>query len=257
MTPREKIDALNPWFYRVKVGDEWTVPGVYPPGGPTDASTDHLLERQHYRHKLLVRAPQQHITPPATILDVGCNCGYWASAYAMWVRAIKGIVPRVIGIDGRETFLLQAKLYYETSAVPADAIWRVADVNRLSAPRLRKALGSSRVDLTLCLGILYHVADPIRLLTDLLAVSNQVLVDTRVGDGGIEEEPGARYFNAIDGAKMKSVPKKADLLKAVAGWGFSSTLIEPPTGKLPRHLRGGKDDYDKGRRVTLVLCRES
>jgi 2-polyprenyl-3-methyl-5-hydroxy-6-metoxy-1,4-benzoquinol methylase/GT2 family glycosyltransferase len=244
----EQIKALHPWYYPVVLGNLKVTPGV---GSHVPAAA--LEHSTRCRATLLVDAVCREIDMRGkSVLELASNCGYWSSFYAQRGAA------RVVGLEGRDKYLEQARLYWRTNKfLPEDAVTfvqgNVADAQAWT--RLR-ALGP--FDVVLCAGILYHVPN----YRDVLRWAAQgareaLIVDTRVDDGDepLIEEPGELYFNAIAATRTKVVPNRRRLLDFLREIGFDPRVL--PVGFACGPGVEDVDDYAAGRRVTILARRAS
>ena len=138
-TIRQRIDELAPWFHNVTLQGIATAPehflGDYP--------------RAHWQ-------TFAHVLPDdltgRTVLDVGCNAGFFA------VEMKRRGAARVVGIDADDRYLAQARLV-------ADAHGEEIEFRRMNVYDVAQ-LGE-RFDLVLFMGVLYHLRHPL-LALDLL-----------------------------------------------------------------------------------------
>ncbi|MBW2072029.1 MAG: DUF1698 domain-containing protein [Deltaproteobacteria bacterium] len=102
------------------------------------------------------------------VLDVGCNCGGFS------FEAIKNGAAYVLGIDVVDHYLQQAN--FIKRVLQADG----AHFKMLSADDIEKET-TGEFDLTLCLGILYHLENPVLTMKKIASVTQRaILVDTKV-----------------------------------------------------------------------------
>jgi SAM-dependent methyltransferase len=100
------------------------------------------------------------------ILDIACNSGFWSIQCAR-------LGAEVVGFDARPELIAQAELLKEITGA-AGAQFRVMEFEEMSLD----ALGGT-FDIVLSLGILYHLAEPVRALEMTKAMSSGlVLLDT-------------------------------------------------------------------------------
>lgn len=92
-----------------------------------------------------------------TALDIGCGLGHFSAA-------LQKLGFSVVGADGRESNVLEARQRFP------EIDFRVADVEEKSS----SAWGS--YDLVLCLGLLYHLENPMRAIRNLEAMSGKLLI---------------------------------------------------------------------------------
>ena len=103
------LKSLNPWYVEIDIkGIGKTIPGL-PPCGKVyperERSTQGLINHQKYQHGILVDQPKSFFDfNEKTILELGCNCGYWS--YQYYLEGCK----KIIGIEGRDLFVKQANL---------------------------------------------------------------------------------------------------------------------------------------------------
>jgi tRNA (mo5U34)-methyltransferase len=133
-----EIRALGPWFHNLELGGVQTAPehflGDYP--------------RANFR-RFAGALPDVR---GKTVLDVGCNAGFYA--FEMKRRG----AARVVGIDTDRRYLAQARLAARVLGLSIEL--RELDVYRVAE------LGE-RFDLVVFMGVLYHLRHPL-LALDLL-----------------------------------------------------------------------------------------
>ena len=140
MTDRlaDRIRELGPWFHNLRIGDRQTAPdhplGDYP-----------RFKWQGFRHVV-----PDDLTG-RTVLDIGCNAGFYAIEMAR-----RG--AEVTAIDSDPRYLAQARLAADAAGVAVDL--RHLDVYQVA--RLGR-----RFDLVIFMGVFYHLRHPL-LALDLL-----------------------------------------------------------------------------------------
>jgi tRNA (mo5U34)-methyltransferase len=144
-----RIRELDPWFHNLVLDGIATAP-------------DHFLgDYPAQKFRRFAGALPEDLTGK-TVLDVGCNAGYYA--FEMKRRG----AARVVAIDSDPRYLAQARLAAEV--LGHDIELRELDVYRVGE------LGA-RFDLVVFMGVLYHLRHPL-LALDLLydhAVGGQLL----------------------------------------------------------------------------------
>jgi len=243
----QEVKNLNPWFYELEVFDVKVRPGVYPSKDERDLDTRGLINRQMYRKVLLVDEVTKRFDFAGTrILDIGCNCGYWASIYITKYGA-----DSMVGIEGRDLFIKQANLYYQSLGIQDKAVFICDNIVDYDYAEF----GESAFDYVLCAGILYHMKDHEELLKKISYVNKKVLViDTRISEQGEEfVEPGDLCFNAIEATRDKRVPRKDDLINLLHKLGYEVEIIPPRFKTI--HGVSGWDDYNTARRICL-FCKK-
>jgi 2-polyprenyl-3-methyl-5-hydroxy-6-metoxy-1,4-benzoquinol methylase len=244
----DEIKNLNPWFYELKVFGGRVRPGVYPSKDERDLDTRGLINRQMYRKVLLVdEVTKRFDFAGARILDIGCNCGYWASIYITKYGA-----DSMVGIEGRALPIKQATLYYSSLGIQDKAAFICDNIVDYDYAEF----GENAFDFVLCAGILYHIKEHEELLKKISYVNGKVLViDTRISERGEEfVEPSDLCFNAIEATRDKRVPRKDDLINILHKLGYKVEIIPPRFRTI--HGVSGWDDYNADKRICMFCKKE-
>ncbi|HWE53064.1 MAG TPA: methyltransferase domain-containing protein [Bryobacteraceae bacterium] len=167
MTPaeiRQGITDLGPWFYRFEFGNGIeTTPAI--PAAVVDIFDTRL--------RMVNAALDAHFgnrLAQAECVDIGCHEGFYSLALAR--RGVKSVTA----VDARPENLKRARFVAEAMGVTG-IDYRQGRVETLSSELNRK------FDLTLFLGVLYHVEDPMRCLREVAAVTGELCVlETQVVD---------------------------------------------------------------------------
>jgi len=241
-----KIKELHPWFHPVVLGKLRVTPGV-----GSHVAPEFLEHRTACRSSLLVdEVTRRFDVRGKSVLELACNCGYWSARYAE-----RG-AERVVGIEGREQYVRQAQLYFETNRFLAPDRFTFLHGNIAESAEWTRLRGLGPFDLTLCAGILYHVPNYRDILGWAAENTREVLiVDTRVEDGQEVpvEEPGELHSDAISQTRVKVVPSRMKLLERLRELGFDPEV-------LPVRFATGLgvddvDDYASGRRIAVFARR--
>lgn len=162
--PPEEIEegfrALAPWTYHVEAGGRSTRAfGSY---------SDRTIAFHRYRANLItrtVRAMLGEAAASATLLDLGCNCGFFTLD-----AAARGI-GHATGIDLRPENIAQAEFLARLFGLSA-VEFRLGNV--------KTALGGSgRHDVILNLGLMYHLSTPFEVLRSCFEATGRFcVVDT-------------------------------------------------------------------------------
>lgn len=147
------IERLRPWFHQIDLGH-----GVSTKVEPAaDEPLDHPRETwEHVRRVLPERLDGR------SVLDVGCNAGFYA------VEAKRRGAARVLGVDAQRHHVLQAGFV-------RDALGLELDFRRLSVYDLSpRTVGE--FDVTLALGLIYHCKHLVLALENLWRVTRDLLV---------------------------------------------------------------------------------
>src|SRR5882762_2637470 len=156
MTPEEiqtELKRLEPWFHRIDLGGGLFTKTESVMGEPID----HPLGPWQTIQKLL---PSD--LSGKTLLDVGCNAGFYA--FETKRRGAK----HVLGVDGQRQHVRQG--LFVRKVLGLDVEFRRLNVYELN-PRT-----VGQFDITLALGLLYHLKHPILALENLYQVTKELLI---------------------------------------------------------------------------------
>ncbi len=182
-----RVTALAPWFHNLDLGGVPTAP-------------DHFLgDYPAIVWRLLAPALPADLSG-RTVLDVGCNAGYFA------LELKRRGAARVVGIDWDPRYLAQARLAAEVSGLELELHQlSVFDVARLG----------ERFDVVIFMGVLYHLRHPL-LALDLLRehAVGELLVFQSMLRGSPGRFPVARpeLFDAVvadDAGAVREIQVKA------------------------------------------------
>lgn len=149
---RARIDALGPWFHNIDIR-----------GTPTKVSSQ-MGESLSYPQPLWEAiSPSLPELGGRSVLDVGCNAGYFS------VACKRRGAARVLGIDVSQgsdcDFVAQAR--FAAAELGLEIEYRDQDFFDLK---------DERFDVVLFLGVLYHLEDPIRAFDRLAGLTSGLLV---------------------------------------------------------------------------------
>jgi tRNA (mo5U34)-methyltransferase len=155
-----RIAALGPWFHNLRLDGRETAPGHF--------LGDHPASKwRTFRHLV-----PEDLTG-MSVLDVGCNAGFFA------LEMKRRGAAEVVAVDSDPRYLAQAALASEVTGLPLE----LRELSVYDVPRLGR-----RFDLVLFLGVLYHLRHPL-LALDLLrehAVGERLLFQSLLrGDPGL------------------------------------------------------------------------
>jgi len=148
-----ELKRLEPWFHRIDLGG-----GIYT---KTESVMGEPVDHPHGSWQTI-----QKLLPPdlrgKTVLDVGCNAGFYS------FEAKRRGAKRVLGVDGQRQHVRQG--LFARNVLDLDVEFRRLNVYELS-PR-----SVGQFDITLALGLLYHLKHPILALENLYGVTKELLV---------------------------------------------------------------------------------
>jgi SAM-dependent methyltransferase len=160
---RRGIEEFGPWFYEFDFGGGLRTTPVIPP---------HVAGIHETRLAMLERAVSARFGENGEgreCLDIGCHQGFYSMAMARlgW---------RVTGVDAREENVRAAQFAAHAAGL-SHIRYRVGRVETLVRDEGRS------YDLTLFLGVLYHVEDPMLCLRQVAeATRHMCLIETQVID---------------------------------------------------------------------------
>jgi ubiquinone/menaquinone biosynthesis C-methylase UbiE len=239
---RRGVEELSPWFYSFDLGDGLhTVSAVPPQVEGIFATRQEMMER-------VVRAHFGERLGGLDCLDIGCHEGFYSLALArMGVRSVTGLEPR-------EESLRRAKFILAATGVQ-NLAFRQGQVETL-------ATEGKVYPLTLFLGVLYHVMDPMLCLRNVSAATGELcVIETQVVDEveGVTEwgarewtRPYAGILALIDEsgefkdgnretgvAPLVSCPSPRALETMLRHAGFHKVeFVRPADGAYEQHARG-------------------
>jgi tRNA (mo5U34)-methyltransferase len=236
------IEELGPWFYAHDFGPGLKTTPLIPP---------QVVGIHDTRLAMVESAVSQHFGDRAAsldCLDIGCHEGFYSVAMAR-----RGM--RVTGLDAREENLRRARFVADASGF-RDIRFHQGRVETLAHTEGRA------YDLTLFLGVLYHVEDPMLCLRQVSAVTKELcLIETQVVDEveGYTEWGAQEWTRSYKGilalvdesgefhagnretgvTPMATCPSPKALLFMLRQAGFArAEILTPPPGAYEQHARG-------------------
>jgi ubiquinone/menaquinone biosynthesis C-methylase UbiE len=240
---RQCIADFGPWFYRFEFRNGLET---------TPAIPESVVGIFDTRLRMIESAVDAHFGTRLCgieCLDIGCHEGFYSLAMAR--RGVRNVVA----VDAREENLRRARFVAKAMDVE-NILYRQGCVENLIADLART------FDLTLFLGLLYHVEDPMRCLRQVAAVTGELcIIETQVVDEveGYAEwgsRDWTRPYQGIvavidetgefgDGNRetgvspMATCPSPKALLFMLKQAGFRRTeILPPPPGAYEQHARG-------------------
>jgi tRNA (mo5U34)-methyltransferase len=239
--------STAPWMYSWRL-----TPEVAIDSGPELRS---VHETRRETIEPVVRKALAAAGPGATLLDLGCNEGWFGHMALEWGAA------RVVGVDVRALNIRRARLIRDHFGIPGDRLeFQQVSIHDLDPERL------GTFDVVLFLGLIYHLENPIgalrvaRALTDgLVVVESQLTSENepmKVGWGqvGIFKDVDTHWAAVLEpateqrdegnplasfGGVLSLVPNRAALLQAleVVGYREPRMLAAPPHAD-PQYVDG-------------------
>lgn len=180
------------------------------------------------------------------ILDLGCNAGFWS------LLAVQHGCAHTVGIDGRQMHIDQAHFVFGVNEIPTNRFtFMQGNVFDVDFPSL------GQFDLVFCLGLLYHVSKPMKLLEKIASVNSDILlIDTRVAKGKgsfieIRHEDTSDPRNALD-YQLVFRPSKLAVVEMSRQFGYRSVMLKPRFDDYE-----GAHVYKKGTRRAFICSKKT
>jgi SAM-dependent methyltransferase len=209
---RDEVVRLGPWHIDIEITPEVSTSAfLEAPAGPNsdDKITFHN-PREGFLRRLHRAFPKG--LEGRSVLDSACNCG----AYLFYAK--EAGAGRCLGFDAREHWIRQARFLAEHREQPADDM-RFEVSNLYELPKL----DPGRFDVTLFLGIFYHLPDPVTGLKIVADLTDEVLIlntATRAGlpDGllATHHESPTRLMSGTHG--LAWLPTGPEVLTHILNW---------------------------------------
>lgn len=232
---REILEKAQYWHYAFKFPWGDTIPTR--PGWAERVQK----RRQYFFEPLLNRFGGSLVGKQ--VLDLGCCQGFWSME-----AALSG-ASKVLGIDSSEAFVREAE---------AAAIVLGVDSCSFMTAQLEDEDGwtGARPDITLMLGLHYHLTDPIHVLRNAMKITKEVLVLD--GEVALDDKPCLHLRARTKGepttirsnvtSDLRTVPTTSALVLILQDGGFKSVEILRPGPEMP-------PDYHAGTTVSIIASR--
>jgi 2-polyprenyl-3-methyl-5-hydroxy-6-metoxy-1,4-benzoquinol methylase len=185
------------------------------------------------------------------VLDVACNCGGFS------IAAANAGAEHVLGFDIVERYIEQASFLRDALGLD-QAEFRLLSVDEVTPET------TGTFDVTLCLGILYHLEDPVGGMRQLAAVTDHaMLVDTNITGGRFTKKP-LWHMNFPAPTQDKGATGDWRHETRVAQFTPTATAVEALLGflgftrvtRLPVKEKSLDRRYHKGGRATFLAVRD-
>lgn len=235
---RKKINSFERWHYKFNLKGEHT---------PIDSPVKENRHRQREKYFFtpLVYLIRESLSKK-NILDLGCNAGYWS------LKCSEAGAKHVTGIDGRKMHINQANFVFEIKDIEKKRFnFFHADIYDFFIKN------QITYDVVLCLGLLYHINDPVNLFESMSKINNDILViDTVINNiedacFSINHESITDYRNSIS-SNIVLIPSVYAMIKILKYLGYKGVVLEPDFEDYT-----GVEDYKKGERVALICAKKT
>lgn len=204
----------------------------------------HFLRRRHFFEPLI--ASFGGSLTGKRVLDLGCCQGFWS------FESVKSGAALALGIDSSTAFIQEAEALKTVLNFRDCSFFRAHLENDPWWAKVEEG-----VDITLFLGLFYHLTDPVFVLRKAMALTREVMiVDTEVAYG---ETPSLflvpRNLEELTTRKsgltsaLRTVPTVAALVELLKDGGFPRVTIFNPATDMP-------GEYRAGLRVSILARRE-
>ena len=149
-----ELERLQPWFHRIDLGG-----GLFT---KTESVMGEPVDHPAGPWRTIGKCVPADLAGK-TLLDVGCNAGFYA------FEAKRRGAARVLGVDGQRQHVRQA-LFVRKALGMEGVEFRRMNVYELT----RRNVG--QFDITLALGLIYHLKHPVLALENLYEVTKELLV---------------------------------------------------------------------------------
>jgi tRNA (mo5U34)-methyltransferase len=239
MDPEElerRITALSRWDYRFEFEG-----GI---STPIDENLDmnRHEQRRRYFFDALLKLNGGSLKG-LRVLDLGCNAGFWS------LHAIEAGADFVLGVDGRQMHVEQARLVFDAKGIdPPCYRFEEADIFTHDF--------AEKFDVVLCLGLTHQVSKPVELFEIIDRVAAEmVVIDTSVSFAPSSSFEISRERNMADTRdaveyEIALVPTCGALSDLAAEFGYK-------TVPLARNMTDytGMSDYRIRRRLAFICAR--
>jgi SAM-dependent methyltransferase len=234
---RDEVIRLGPWHIDIEITPEVSTATFLeaPPGTYSDDFGQITFHKPHDGFLRRLHRAFPNGLEGRSVLDCACNCG----AYLFYAK--EAGAGRCLGFDIREHWIRQARFLAEHRELPSDDMrFEVSDLYELPA------LQPGRFDITLFLGIFYHLPDPVTGLKIAADLTDEVMIvntATRAGfaDGLLvpDHERAERLMSGTYG--LCWFPTGPQLLAGILKWlGFAEVRCS-----IWRHAPRQRDELDR------------
>jgi tRNA (mo5U34)-methyltransferase len=148
-----ELDRLRPWLHQIDLGN-----GLFT---KTESAIGEAVDHPADTWQTIKRCLPDDLTGK-TVLDAGCNAGFYS------IEAKRRGAARVLGVDGQRLPIRQA--VFVRRLLGLDIEYCRLNVYELTRRRI------GQFDITLALGLLYHLKHPMLALENLYQVTRDLLI---------------------------------------------------------------------------------
>jgi SAM-dependent methyltransferase len=230
----DRIAAFPRWHYRFEFEG-----GIATPTPDPNFANRHE-QRRRYFFDPLVQLFGGTLSG-RRVLDLGCNAGMFS------LLALEAGADFVLGIDGRELYIEQARLVFEAKGVdPSRYRFELANVFEWEPDGV--------FEIVLCLGLLDHTAKPVELFELMShAGAHALVVDTEISRArsSVFEVSSLYDPQAVIDHSLVLIPSRQAVLELAHEFGYESVALAQNITDY-----AGMADYRDQRRLAF-LCSKS
>jgi len=229
----DRIAAFPRWHYRFEFAG-----GIATPT-PDPSFANRHEQRRRYFFDPLVQLFGGTLSG-RRVLDLGCNAGMFS------LLALEAGADFVLGVDGRELFIEQAKLVFDAKGIdPSRYRFEVANVFDWEP--------QEAFEIVLCLGLLDHTAKPVELFELVSRAGAEMLViDTEISRArsSVFEISSLYDQQAVIDYPLVLIPSRQAVLELADQFGYE-------TAALAQNMTDytGLADYRDQRRLAFLCSR--
>ena len=247
----EEVEQPPAWMYAWQLGGDVITPVLGPELPDVHRTRLALMEGP-------VRAALSAAGPNASVIDLACNEGWFSHRLLEWGAS------RVLGVDIRPQLIRRAELVRAHFGISSERLeLRCADVFDLVASE-----GGGTFDVVLCLGLVYHLENPIGAMRIARALTRGVcVIESQLtrqeeaivlgnGQSDLYEENLASFAARVEtdyesnmlasaGGVVSLTPNRAALLQGAEAAGFAEL-------ELAAAASGHNRQYVLGDRAVLI-----
>ncbi|MBI2816647.1 MAG: methyltransferase domain-containing protein [Acidobacteria bacterium] len=240
---QQNINDLGPWFYEFDFGDGLKTNSAIP------ATVTQIFSTRLQMVNEIVDSHFGGRLTEISCIDVGCHEGFYSIAMGK-----KG-VARITGVDVREDSLRRARFAAAAMGFP-QIVFRHGNCEQLRAEDV------GQHELTLFLGLLYHLENPMLCLRNVSSITQELCIcETQVIDEveGTTEWGSREWTRPYQGAlalidesgefyndnretgstPLATCPSPKALVTMLRHAGFRKVdIVTPPPGAYEQHARG-------------------
>ena len=232
------VQAVDYWHYPFDLPQ-----GTIKPSRPGVDPDRHYRRKRHFFDKLV--SQYSGSLQGKSVLDLGCCQGFWS------IQASRSGASHCLGLDSSKAFVNEARAVATLLGV-ANCEFQCLQLE--NDPWWER---TQPIEITLMLGVFYHLLDPISILRRAASLTTETLVldsEVALGEGPYlklyprdPEQNTTRNSNPI--SNLRLVPTKDAMVSLLSDFGFPwIECLEPNLDTPP--------EYRSGHRMSIIAARQ-